>query len=300
MRPSACRDVGARRGRRPLLPEAAEDQQRVVHRQAEAQQRDDVDGVVAHRGQAGQARQRQQGHADRAERGRHGQQADDEPAQGEREDDDEHEDRDALAARGVLHGLLAEGLLGEQRAADQHLGHADLLQGLLDLRGGSEGAVAVDGVVDLDGDDRAEPVGPDEVLRAGGPGVAHLDDVRQVAYVVQRARGLVDQVDAVDVRPGQDGDHQLALGVGGLQPLLHLGRLAVVAQRVGGLGQVEDRAAEHGAEHDDHRPGREDRASPAVQQPSEVLQHERDCNGDHPLWRSPVKSCSQTVGSVLG
>ena len=212
----------------------------------------------------------------------------------------QHEDRDALAARGVLHRLLAEGLLGEQRAAHQHLGHPDLLQGLLDLRGRSEGTVAVDGVVDLDGDDRAEPVGPDEVLRAGGPRVAHLDDVGQVAHVVQRARGLVDQVDAVDVGPGQDGDHQLALGVGGLEPLLHLGRLAVVAQRVGRLGQVEDRAAEDGAEHDDHRPGREDRASPAVQQPSEVLEHERDCNGGHPFWRSPVKSCSQTGGSDLG
>ena len=177
-RPRPARRRPARPGSRcALLAEARDDQQAVVDGEPEPEQRDDVDGELADRHHARQRVERKQRARDRRQRGEQREPTGEHAAAEEHQHDGEDDERDRLPAHRVPRGLLGERALGQQLAADEHLGRVDRAQLRGDPVGDRERRVIVELRVELDDRERAALVTRDQPARRVG--VTDLVDARE-------------------------------------------------------------------------------------------------------------------------
>ena len=275
--------VGAATGGCPFLAEPGQHEQAVVDAQAQAEHGDDVDREVADRRNAGHSRECQQGDGDRGERGDHRQRPRHQAAERQGKQQHEHDQRHALTPCGVLDGLVGEGAFGHQVAADGDVGERGLAQGVGDPVGDGERLVVAQLRVELDLHDSAAAVLGHQLVGTGRPRVAEVDDTRELAHLEEHHARRVDRRGLERVGAGEHRHHLLALRLERVEPLLDRRRLGT-GTGTDVLGPVEDRPAEHGPGHDQHRPYGQHHHAPAVHPAAQPFQHAGDS--------SPMGGCS--------
>lgn len=239
-----------------LLAEAQHHEEAVVDGEAEAQDRHDVHRELVDVDDAGEQTQDRECRGDRGERGDDGDEGDAQRAEREGEQHDEDEDRHALADRRVGGRPIDEGLLRQERSADEDLGRVDRVEEVGDDGCRGDGLVAGETEGEFDDHQGRAAVVTDRPAR--GVGVGDLGDPGDGADRGHDGGRAVAQRRGEEVLAADDGGDDLALGVEGVEAFVGAQRLAA-GRGVGDRdGAVEGVAREGPADHDEHGPGEED------------------------------------------